>query len=131
MNLDFERMIVISERKRDRLNYRFLCSCRTKKNDGIERVKLKLSIFFVAKGHFFAQRKIFVSLRETKSSLNFYCLSIINNSHCHQSLEIQWHIHYFFASGLLIVQLFHLHHVKLQLLLKSLLERQTGFISFR
>ena len=39
MNLDFERMIVIPERKRERLNYRFLGSCRTKQNVQIERVK--------------------------------------------------------------------------------------------
>ena len=39
MNLDFERMIVISEHKRERLNYRFLGSCRTKEIDEIERVQ--------------------------------------------------------------------------------------------
>src|SRR5271168_700891 len=32
-------MIVIAERKKERLNYLFSCSCRTQKNVRIERVK--------------------------------------------------------------------------------------------
>jgi len=46
MNLDFEHMIVIAERKRERLNYRFSWLRRTQENIGIERVNSKYSFVF-------------------------------------------------------------------------------------